>query len=569
MNLHVPSRLPLALLAFVAARAAAQGPQFHLDIRQDQGQMVWIAMAPDLLAAQAIPGVEGLLRLGGPGTVVWTAAPADARGKSRNVVPSFAFAAGYRWNAQLAAFDAQGIRLTQPFRVDGHGIAGVSAFTAQGMPRDQLQRLDAPDDPRPAAVDFVLATGDTVFHLDARRNPVVGPPQPGRPGIRTTAGNESGTDMSGLSVVALGDLSKFPQAATVKLFMTFPGDPGYFHQGSGILIDPKHVLTAGHCAYDKDLGGYADKIWVVPGYSATGAATNVPWVTAMSNWGGVEPNGHSDVVDVETWSDWRTDRDFKHDVAVLELNRPIGALTGWLGITYQLDCDFYKDTTFYLRGYPGEGPYNGSRMYYQDGTFDSCPTKWEARFEQLSYGSQSGSGFYRLDSNGNRWVHGVLSHAPGWYPNKTDCVRLRDEKCDDINDWMDDHRGTVADLTPLSVRCTTAVVGLPSGFARGSSYTIEFACHNYSRASRSGSLTYSIMISSDDTISTTDTRLLAGSRSSVAIGALDTLDLHDTVTIPTGLAAGTWYIGVILQTADGRSGNQITLAQDVLKITVW
>ena len=52
------------------------------------------------------------------------------------------------------------------------------------------------------------------------------------------------------------------------------------------------------------------------------------------------------------------------------------------------------------------------------------------------------------------------------------------------------------------------------------------------------------------------------------IGALETIDLHDSITIPTGIGTGTWYIGIILTTADARSGNQITLAQDVLKITV-
>ena len=56
----------VALLVTLAARAVAQGPQHNLEIRMDSGQAAWIAMAPDLLPAQAIPGVEGLLRIGGP-----------------------------------------------------------------------------------------------------------------------------------------------------------------------------------------------------------------------------------------------------------------------------------------------------------------------------------------------------------------------------------------------------------------------------------------------------------------------------------------------------------------------
>ena len=563
------TRLPVLLLLAAAARLAAQGPAYHLDVRTDPGQAVWIAMGPDLAPPVTIPGVDGLLRVSGPATVVWTGAVADARGKSRTPLPAFAFAPGYRWHAQIAGLDAQGFRLTQPFRVDGDGIAGPRAASPFGMPLDSVQAPDAPGAPRPAVVQRHLLSGDTTFVVDARRAPPPLQREPGRPGALARTGTPpEQADMGGLSIVDLADVDTFPFSAAVKLFMTFPGDPSHYYEGSGVLIDPDHVLTAGHCAYDKDLGGHADKIWVVPAYSASGESTNVPWITAMTAWGGQEPFGHSDVVEVQTWSDWRSDRDFKHDVAVLELNRPVGALAGWMGIAYQLDCDFYQENTFYVRGYPAEGPYDGSRLYTQSGAFDSCPTKWEARFDQPSYGGSSGSGVYDYDA-GERWVHGVLSHAPGWYPNKTDVVRLRDEKYDDIRDWMNEHRGTVVDLTPLAVRFNEAVyASAPTSVSRGSSYAFEFTVLNYSRVARSGGLTYTWRLSTNDTISSGDTLLGSVTKTSVPVGALEILDLHDSLSIPSSIAAGTYYLGVILTTSDARSGNQITLAQDVLKLTV-
>ncbi|MCA8973384.1 MAG: hypothetical protein KDC98_01615, partial [Planctomycetes bacterium] len=147
--------------------------------------------------------------------------------------------------------------------------------------------------------------------------------------------------------------------------------------------------------------------------------------------------------------------------------------------------------------------------------------------------------------------------------------RLRDEKYDDVRDWLNDHRGTVADLTPLSMRFNDAVYSTPpTSVTRGNSYALEFTVLNYSRVSRSGSLSYRYRLSTDSTITTADTGLTSVTKTSVPVSALDTLDLHDTVSIPTGIAAGTYYIGVILTTSDARSGNQQTLGQDTLKVTV-
>lgn len=57
-------------------------------------------------------------------------------------------------------------------------------------------------------------------------------------------------------------------------------------------------------------------------------------------------------------------------------------------------------------------------------------------------------------------------------------------------------------------------------------------------------------------------------KANVPIGALEAIDLHDSVTIPSDVAAGTWYLGVILTTTDARSGNQHTQVQIVLELVV-
>jgi hypothetical protein len=41
-------------------------------------------------------------------------------------------------------------------------------------------------------------------------------------------------------------------------------DDHHTHGGSGAMINSHQVLTAGHCIYDENFGGYADWVFVYP-----------------------------------------------------------------------------------------------------------------------------------------------------------------------------------------------------------------------------------------------------------------------------------------------------------------
>ena len=54
----------------------------------------------------------------------------------------------------------------------------------------------------------------------------------------------------------VSDPHKYPKSTHVKIFMTFRKSTGgnSYYVCSGTLIDPLHVLTAGHCVYTHKAG---------------------------------------------------------------------------------------------------------------------------------------------------------------------------------------------------------------------------------------------------------------------------------------------------------------------------
>lgn len=348
-------------------------------------------------------------------------------------------------------------------------------------------------------------------------------------------------NFNGLSLV--GDTTAFPFRRSVKLFFTLDGG-GFVC--SGTLIDPMHVMTAGHCVHEGDGGVWAEDFTVVPAYD-----------------NGARPYGDATDVSLASFEGWTEDGDFDHDIGVIQLNRPIGALTGWHGYGYNSDCGHFTSGSWRQSGYPAADPFNGQFMYTQTGNFDLCDSVlnlWfgnEVHFFRESFGGSSGTGAVR-----NEIVWAVLSNGNSL---TTSNPRLTEGKFNYIRDsFIGPFTPSTYDLIPLDVDATATTI---AGGQQLSS--MDFVVHNYSSASWSGTVDFSIYLSTNEDISTSDT-LLGTSSFNWSFGAKDTVTVNVTSppTIPPTMSAGTYYLGVIINESDARPFNNDSDGQDAQELNV-
>ncbi|MGD1993923.1 MAG: trypsin-like serine protease [Anaerolineae bacterium] len=452
------------------------------------------------------------------------------------------------------------------------GVCAASAPGSQAAPR-ALPRDDRPPDPDSEVETIPIWTpprngGGTenqivVYHADtgtteqiplpAAVDPPGGASMPGHFAPLETQ-RILPQDFNALSLVT--NPSAWPWSVHVKLIRTFP--TGIVSECSGVLVDSKHVLTAGHCVYtfvsercnSPDTSCWASSIRVIPAYE-----------------NGDAPFGETNFANLLAWTAWTVDQNFDWDIAMIELDRPVGAVTGWYGLGYQDDDTFFTGgNTFRSTGYPVESPYDGQLMYTWSGTFDRVET-YGLIHTDYSYGGQSGSGVYRDDSN--RIVYGALSHGHDAIP-ETVYTRITASSFTSFVDWITAHMPDTVDLVALDTNVS------PTTFDRGDPLTaLNYLIHNYSEAAWNGNVDVSVRLSTNDYISTSDTEIDArswngslASRESIRInagGGLPSIPGDICGTYPGG---SDYWIGVILDTADANMGNNDTSGWDAAAIHV-
>jgi hypothetical protein len=372
--------------------------------------------------------------------------------------------------------------------------------------------------------------------------------------------------------------STFPRSTACRLRMQFTDTNGnaWVFRGSGHLIDAETMLTAGHCVYTDSfvdnngitrvVNDWVDWIQVFPGSHQ-----------GTDNW------GRANATFVNAFDGWVNDDDFDWDIGMVRLDRAVGMLAGWTGWWWGASCSVIQDRTYINFSFPasscgqndgnGNPLHNGADMYHRSGQFDSCPGN-QLRIDTTagcfttSHGGMSGSGYYFIDDDEDRWVHSI--HSNGNTTTMSNSAKIWESLSDYLGDtFVPDSRGSNFDLQSLYMRNTG---GLEEGDTVNAGSTISdmrFTTANATNGTDSGTWYVDLYLSTDDTINTNDT-LLETQSYTWSYSAMEEINVNlGSFDLPIGLPSGTYWIGARLDNStDNSSGNNETSGWDAFEINV-
>lgn len=183
--------------------------------------------------------------------------------------------------------------------------------------------------------------------------------------------------------------TRLPWRRYCALRITMPS--GATFRGTGFLIGPRAVATAGHCVYLHDQGGWAQSIEVIPG--ADGSA---------------KPFGSVNSVSLRSVSGWVKERQPTFDYGCVIL--PRGAFSG-KGIGQFGFASFANGVLLsrnaVVAGYPGDKPF---AELWGDSKRIKAASARRLIYTTDTFGGQSGAPVY-VKRNGTRYVVGIHNYG--------------------------------------------------------------------------------------------------------------------------------------------------------------
>lgn len=178
----------------------------------------------------------------------------------------------------------------------------------------------------------------------------------------------------------------FPFNAICYILITFPD--GNTYKGSAWMYYSDIAITAGHCVYDSNHGGWAKSIKIFPGANGSNS-----------------PYGDTIINRMHTSTKWTENSNEKYDYAVLVLNSSLGNKTGYFGTHYTFWSLKGKNVT--ITGYPGE---YYREQYSISGSIKKCNSH-KLYYDMDTTGGQSGCPVYWYTSDHGYQAIGI--HAYG------------------------------------------------------------------------------------------------------------------------------------------------------------
>jgi V8-like Glu-specific endopeptidase len=211
----------------------------------------------------------------------------------------------------------------------------LKSLTAVGKSSDGKELKVEPSDALKAAVKSLLGAPDGAGKTS-------GPSKVEDPAFKS--GDEASRQVFGNDDrVQIANTKIYPFSAIG--YLESKNSKGEYSSCSATLIGPSTVLTAAHCLYNHDAGGWMDNFFFVPGLNGA-TANDAPF-------GGYE---YAEAYVVQGFIDnyqgfygsvlpW--------DLGIITLKQPIGNNLGWLGYNHYPNLG---DFTANIVGYPGDKP---------------------------------------------------------------------------------------------------------------------------------------------------------------------------------------------------------------------
>ncbi len=200
------------------------------------------------------------------------------------------------------------------------------------------------------------------------------------------------------------DTNTFPIAPTVRIFSI--SDDSLYYNCTGTIISEKHVLTSGHCllkTFPNQIDSiHDDSLLVCPIYDK-GEIHDI--------------YGCSMVARSYFFKNWNIRGS---DFAVLEMESPLGRLTGWLGIGFSKNQEDIIDHLFYKFSYPNfaifgnNESYNGDSLYFSFGKADIMNDYYIGFKSAIGDPGESGSSIFKMANANGAVIYGTTTSAAGF-----------------------------------------------------------------------------------------------------------------------------------------------------------
>ncbi len=145
--------------------------------------------------------------------------------------------------------------------------------------------------------------------------------------------------------VRISPTTAFPWRAICALKITAKNGSRWI--GTGWMVSPRTVITAGHCVYMHDQGGWAKSIEVIPGLN-----------DAARPFGSGTSTSFRSVVG---WTSSKN-RNYDYGAIILPAHSRLGDRTGYFGYGVKDDA-YLKASVMNLSGYPGDKP-GGNQQWF-------------------------------------------------------------------------------------------------------------------------------------------------------------------------------------------------------------